>query len=663
MNMDFGAAYYPEHWGYERIEVDASLMLQANFNIVRMGEFAWTRIQPERFTFNFEWLDDAIKIFASKGIRTILCTPTACPPKYLMDQFPDIYTCDYQGIRKGYGSRRSYCFNSESYIDAVKEIAYELAYHYRNNPNVVAWQIDNELGGDSNLRCYCENCKIKFRNWLKLKYDNIENLNHEWGTEVWSQLYRTFEEIDPPGYTNTVKNPSACLDYKRFCSDSAINLLKLQHDIIRRINPKWKITTNMFGVKSDIDYFEMCKNVDFAGWDDYPNLTLEKITPYNHAMGLDATRCYKHKPFWSVETQTGTPGGDILFQTPRPGDMKKWVFQTIARGANGVMFFRWRTNFMGAEQYWHGILNHDGVPRRLYDEVVNLGKSIKFLSENLDFNIKKAKAAIVFSQEISWAFEIQPLIIGYSYYENAMRYYNATFDNNFNVDIISPEHDYSDYRIIIFPNLLFCKPEITKKIEKFVSNGGTAIFDFRSGVKENNNKMLKETLPCNLKRILGIEIHEYGLIMKHENVQIVGDNYKGEASKWFEIIEQKSADSLANYVCDDYYDSYPAITINKYGSGNAYYLSTMIDENLLFKFINDVFAKSHIHAPAIASCGIELISRTGVTGEILFIINHTKTHQEILLAKSYYLEDTQNKVNQSIVVEGNECIVLCECNE
>lgn len=721
--MNYGVAYYPEHWGKDSIENDARLMKELNFNVVRMGEFAWTKISPEEDIINLEWLDEAIEKFANYNIKTIMCTPTACPPKYLMDRYPDIYSYDERGIRRNFGSRRSYCFNSKSLLEVSRKIAYSIAKHYSSSPNVISWQIDNELGGDSNTRCYCENCKKKFRLWLTEKYQTIDVLNAQWGTDVWSQVYRNFEEIDPPMYTNTVKNPSACLEYKRFCSDSAIKFMDEQIKIIKSINPKWLVTTNCFGIDADIDYKKLSQSLDFLSWDDYPNLTVEKITPYMHAMGLDTMRGHLDKEICCMETQSGTPGGDIIFQTPRPGDMRKWVMQSIAHGANSILYFRWRTNYMGAEQYWHGIINHDGIPRRLFHEAKQISDDIIKLEEfcckkakinestkdfsktnstysfeanensnvikipgdkltkidtnqakNVVFNEAEVKVvnevvnaienevenqvAIVLSQDVSWAFNIQPLIIDYSYIDHIKNYYKAIFDNNIAVDIISPASDYGGYKLIIFPNFIFVNEQITEKIKKFTSNGGTIITDFRSFVKEYNNKIIRSTLPCGLNEVLGIEVWEYGIISKFENVKIKSENCIGIASDWYEMIKLKGSKQLAEYECNDYYHKYPVITKNKFGSGIAYYFASTIDDKLLYNITKEILLELDISPEIKAPVGVEIIKKQHMGTEVIFVINHSDVNQEIMMTESYYNIITSSFVSDKIDINPNDVLLI-----
>jgi len=251
--MDFGCDYYPEHWPEEKWTKDIQMMAEAGFNVVRLAEFAWSKLEPEEEQYDFDWLDRAIKILAENRIRVILGTPTATPPAWLARQYPTIFRVDEKGIRSSFGGRRGYCPNSSIYRDYSQRIVLKLAKHYQNNENVIGWQIDNEFGG----LCYCEECAKHFRQWLKDKYITLDKLNQEWGTIFWSQTYTDWDEIPLPRYLQTAHNPSLLLDYRRFISDSYISYQRLQIDILRKSCPQAFITHNFMGLFNGINYYKL----------------------------------------------------------------------------------------------------------------------------------------------------------------------------------------------------------------------------------------------------------------------------------------------------------------------------------------------------------------------------------------------------------------------
>jgi beta-galactosidase len=645
----YGAAYYPEHWGSDRLLIDIELMKQANFNVVRMAEFAWGIIQrKEGGSLNLNWLDDAINRLGDAGINTILGTPTATPPKWLMDQYPDIYIMNKFGLKEYYGSRRHYCINSTAYIRIALEFVKRLALHYKNNHYVTAWQIDNELGGDYDI-CYCENCKKAFQLWLRDKYQTIEQLNHEWGTDVWSHVYSDFSEIEPVRKTQSLPNPSCALDYKRFHSDGLISFMNAQAEILRAINPDWEITTNIFGIAAVTNNYKLNQMTDFVSWDFYPNMDLSgEVTPYSHAMGCDICRGFKQKAFVRMETQSGTPGGDILFVTPRPGDLARWSVEAIARGAQGILFFRWRSSSSGAEEYWHGILNHDGVPGRLYEEVRQLGGQLVKL-KSLPKEITKNKVAILHNQEINWAFEIQPLIINYEYYRHVQEYYKVLLQLGVTCDFIHPEQGFEGYSLILAPNFLFCTQEFKLKLEKYAMAGGQVIMDYRSGVKHPNNRMIEETLPTGYADLLGIQVREYGLIFQQEEVKVSG-KVNGSCKGWFDVMELVTAEKIAQFETEDYYGGLPAIAVNSFGKGKAYYLGTALDEQAMREFLSTVIQSDfQFHFPE----GFEAVKRA----DYLFVINHTKKENEIALDGTY--EDViSGELMKCCILSGGHYVIL-----
>ena len=214
----FGVDYYPEHWPEERWSIDAQLMAEAGFNVVRLAEFAWSRMEPTEGKFDFEWLDRAIAILHSHNIDVILGTPTASPPPWLMGNSPELFRVREDGLRVTFGNRREYCPNHSLYHHYTDRIVNKMADHYANHPAVIGWQIDNEFGD----RCYCPTCTQKFQTWLRSRYESLDELNQKWGTIFWSHVYNDWTEIPVPLSTGGSPNPGLALDYYRFCSDSYV---------------------------------------------------------------------------------------------------------------------------------------------------------------------------------------------------------------------------------------------------------------------------------------------------------------------------------------------------------------------------------------------------------------------------------------------------------
>ena len=380
----FGLDYYPEHWPESYWEQDAQRMKECGVNAVRVGEFAWSLMEPQEGSFSFDLFDRAIGVFAKYGIKTIMGTPTATPPKWLTQKYPEVLHVFVNRQPANDQSRRHYCYNSAIYRSLSKKIVERMAEHYRDNPNIIGWQIDNEFNNE-NPECYSESCRIAFRAWVKGKYGTLSALNGRWGTVVWSQTYTVWEQIDLPFITTALHNPSLMLDYKRFISDSAASYLEDQLNIIRRWRPNDFITQN--GVFKNIDYYKLSRNLDLHSAANYP---LFQTNPqYSTGASLTLHRSITGH-FMIMEQQTGAGGQTYLLRSPRPGEMRLWTFQSIAHGADGIVHFRWRSARRGIEEYWLGVLDHDSVPRARFRE---------FKAEGLEIN--KIGPEILGSQVIS----------------------------------------------------------------------------------------------------------------------------------------------------------------------------------------------------------------------------------------------------------------------
>ncbi len=641
--MLFGACYYPEHWVRERWEIDAKMMKEASFNVVRMAEFAWIKMESEEGKYDFEWLDDAIELFGKYDIQVILGTPTAGPPKWLLDKHPDIYQRDYQGHARGFGTRRSYCSNNPTYHEYTWAIVTEMAKKYGDHPNVIGWQIDNELGAIDTARCYCDNCRTAFVGWLQDKYGTLEQLNEEWGTIFSSQLFTSWDQVHLPTYSvHQGHNPGLVLDFRRFSSDSVVKYQRLQIDILREYClPSQPITTNLMGSFNDLDYYDLSADLDLVALDIYPIMKkVPEERPFRTGINHDTMRGLKGMNYWVLEHQSGTPCTYTFSPTPRPGELRSWTYQSVARGADAIVYFRWRTLPYALEEYWHGILQHHGKPSRKYDEVRKVGAELASIADKLKGTTVKAKVAIVKCFNNEWAFEIQPHASGYDYKDHQADYYRYFHDRNIQVDVISPDTaDFSGYDLLLIPNLMMAKAPNINRIHDFVRRGGTVIMDFRAGAKEWNNRMLPEILPGPFSNLLGIEVDDYGIIEEENpNGLSFGDSSStepGKASTWYDVIEPKEAETIVAFT-NDYFAGQPAVTRNHYGEGKAYYIGTELDGETLNRLFDGISGEIGLESvlPSLPP-GVETVRRGGNGQELIFLINHNNKEISVNLEGNY----------------------------
>ncbi|HHV62142.1 MAG TPA: beta-galactosidase [Firmicutes bacterium] len=639
-NIYYGVDYYPEHCSRDCLHTDARLMQEAGFNIVRMAEFAWSKLEPSEGDFEFEWLDESIDILGAHGIKVVLGTPTAAPPAWIIKKDPDILPVDQGGSRMSFGGRRHYCPNNPKYHEHTRRIVEAMARHYSGNPNVIGWQIDNEFGGEGlGGRCYCEHCRREFIEWLKRKYSSLERLNEAWGTIFWSQTYTEWDEIPLPRRNSTAHNPSMVLDFYRFCSDSWVRYQDLQVQVLRAHADGKFITHNFMGLFNKIDYVKLARPLDFVAWDNYPRLKGE-VDSAAVAMAHDVTRSLKGQPFWVMEEQSGPAGWDIVSSSPKPGEMRLWVYQAIAHGARGILYFRWDSCRYGTEQYWHGILGHDRIPGARYNEVKQVGEEIRRIRHLVDFEIP-VETAILRSYDIAWAFDIQQNSIQFSYDGEILKYYRALFDLNIPVDVVDPcDADLSKYKLVVAPCLYLLSEELARKLEEFVEAGGTLILTYRSGVKNWNNVVTSKPLPGRLSRLVGARVEDYvslggnhkfigfgdksSIEDEHRSVEFLAQElpkFKARATVWCDILKPSTARPLAFYD-SDYFAGMPAVTFNAFGRGGTLYVGTSLDKIALAVLVKWLTLQAQLSPPVITPHGVEAVRRRHGERDCYWFMNH-----------------------------------------
>ncbi len=622
MAICFGVDYYPEHWPRERWETDARMMQEMGIDVVRMGEFSWSLLEPSEGCFEFSWLNDAVELMAQHGIKSILGTPTAAPPAWIIQRNPEIQPLDAKGLTRHFGGRHHDCQSNPVYREHIRRYVSAFAAHFGSNPNVIGFQVDNELGNSHGELCMCPACEKRFQSWLERKYGDIESLNQRWGTAFWSQGYQNFAQIQAPKNTVTGENPSQILDWKRFCSDLVAEFHLFQAKILRNAAPDKFITHNMMGFSDKVSYYELGKQLDFASHDQYPGGHFQPDQGFPHAerqaADLDFIRSIKQAPFWIMEQQSGITGWEILGRAPKPGQLGLWATQCIAHGADTVVFFRWRSCLYGTEQYWHGILPHSGIPGRYHREISAFMKDTRPLLENIQGAMPPKQAAILFSYDQEYAFTIQPHHPKLSYMSHLMTYYKALFESNIPVDFVNNEMDLSAYPVVIAPLQYLMTKELAEKFKAYAAQGGTLVLTMRAGIKDwDNNALDASQPPVMLTDLTGVEQTEYDCL-RDITMDILWGSEHYTSEKWCDVLKTTTAKPLAIYG-SEFYQGTPAITVNAYGRGQVYYVGTEMSGDLAKRFMEELPLKP-LTAPV---PGIEVAARTKDGREYLFILNHT----------------------------------------
>lgn len=665
--MRIGTDYYPEHWNKERWKTDVEMMLQAGIQVIRIGEFAWSLYEPSEGNYKFDWMDDILDFFGKYGMKVVLCTPTATPPKWMVDKYPDILQEDIHGNPKLFGTRKHYCFNSEIYREKSRELNKRIAKRYGNHPSVEGWQIDNELGWANTTRCYCKSCEKKFREWLKKKYSTIENLNAKYGTVFWSQVYRNFDEVIIPKagacydtcHDTQGQNPSLLLDYYRFSSNSVIEFTQQSAEIIRQYS-RLPITSNLLDANinsgTGIDYFKLSKELDFVTWDNYVEFQWGKagadIVSRDHSL----LRSYKKKNFWVMEQQAGPCGWSKMGPTPTPGKLRLWTYQAVANGADTVVYFRWRSCPFGTEELWHGILNHDGKPNRRYEEISRIGMEMQELNKTYQALVPKAKVAIVKSFDSEWSQSIHRQVEGLFYDSLLMDYYRPFFELGIPVDFVTVGEDLKEYALVIAPMLMITTEEEQKNMESYVQSGGNLLISFRSGTKDSYNNMVTQTLPGPFSNLAGVEIEDYDPLLK-KVTEVSGVFGKGQAHLWCDIVKPKNAKVLAVYTSDFYKDE-ACLTVKKEEKGFVYYLGCDLDVVSMKKLAVYLGKQAGIPVDLCQIDGLEAVETTDGEKTALFLMNHNE-YPVIAPLKGCY-EDmlTHTVVSEEAYVDPYGVLVL-----
>ena len=632
IGMKIGVDYYPEQWERKYWREDADQMKEAGVRIVRMGEFAWSRLEPQEKQYSFEWLDEAVAIFAERQIQMILCTPTCTPPQWLFEKYPEVIQVDKTGRRVPIGIRGHRCLNHPLYRQKCKDIITKLATRYRDNAWVVGYQIDNELEAN---HCCCPVCEEKFREFLQKKYGRIENLNQAYGNTVWSGEYSSFSQIRPPfGEHPTWLNPSYMLDFHRYASESTAEYVAFQRELIHAIDEKALITTNTWFCENMPDCYQMFADLDFVSYDNYPATALptDEETLYSHAFHLDFMRGIKQKNFWIMEQLSGNLGSwTPMSPALQPGMLKGYSLQAIAHGADTILHFRWRTAVSGAEMFWHGILDHSNVKGRRYREFCELCQTVNQLTD-LENTVISNKVAILYSSEQEYAFKIQPQVEGMHYFTQLKAYHDAFTCFGVGVALIDWMSDLSIYDVVVAPTIFVTNHEIEHNLRQFVENGGHLILTNRSGVKDANNLCIMAPLPTVFSGIAGITVKEYDPIgpvrQRLRLAEELSENGKqtAEASLWCDIIDAEDTKVLARYG-ENFYQGSAAITQNQYGGGRVYYIGTVLNRRGMLALIKYMIRESGIEYVEGLPLGVEHTVRKNGKEKWTFLFNNTKETQ------------------------------------
>ena len=490
MKQELGVCYYPEHWPEETWAKDAADMAATGICWVRIGEFAWSRMEAAPGQLTLEWLDRAIETLGAAGLKVVLGTPTAAPPRWMLDKHPDMLAADENGKPRKFGSRRHYCFSHQGYRDECARITQIVADRYGKNPHVVAWQTDNEYGCHDTTISYSEAAKAAFQGWCKARYGTVEALNEAWGNIFWSMDYDSFDQIDLPNQTVTDPNPAHVLAFRRFSSDQVVQFNRVQTDILKA-QTDVPLIHNYMGRILEFDHFEMGEDLDIASWDSYPigflsdrleaseahkTRFLRQGDPDFQAFHHDLYRAVGNGRWWVMEQQPGPVNWAPYNPAPLPGMVALWALEAFAHGAEVVSYFRWRQAPFAQEQMHAGLQAPDGREAPGMDEARAVAGVLDMLKEQ---ETQQADVALVYDYASDWAWKTQPQGAGFDYFRLVFAAYRGLRRAGLSVDFVSPNcRDFSGFKAVFAPGVATLDPALVSAIS---DDGALAVLGPRAG--------------------------------------------------------------------------------------------------------------------------------------------------------------------------------------
>lgn len=644
----YGGDYNPEQWPDSYLQDDIRLMKEAGVSVVTLGVFSWSSFEPEQDRFEFDRLSEVMDALHSAGIGIDLATGTASPPSWLSQQFPSTLPTTADGVRLAWGSRQQYNPNSAVYRERTAALVTALASRFANHPGLVAWHVNNEYGCHV-WESFDDESAGRFRAWLANRYDSLDNLNRAWGTEFWSQRITDWDQVIPPRTTPTLHNPHRLDDWRRFCSDSLLELYLIERDILRAANPAVPITTNFMGLFFPVDYWKWAEHLDFVSNDSYPD-PADPRAAREFAFDCDLMRSLgKGKPFIQMEQVTSAVQWRNRNAAKRPGQYRLWSIMAVALGADGILNFQWRQSLAGAETFHGAMVPHAGRASRTWTEVVGLGSDLGELSHVQGHTLSN-KVAIVWDWENAWAYANAVGPTNEAVPENAARDWHATFfELGLSVDFVHPSQDLTSYAVVIVPSLFRLTVLHARRLHDACASGTHLVVSHLTGYVDERGHATEGGYLAGLRDILGVTVTDYSAraiepaaLGSAEQLAVDVDRisssvgtpaadtrvdlewmltgYSGAARNWAESvrIDKHDVETIARFDTADA-QAQVAVTVRRSpGHGSAWYIATELDGRARRSITIAVLGERGIEVDFSLPAGVQRLERGGVA----FVLNH-----------------------------------------
>jgi beta-galactosidase len=636
----FGGDYNPEQWPEDVWPEDVALMREAGVNLVTVGVFAWSWLEPEEGKYEFGWLDRVLDGLQAGGIAVDLATATASPPPWFSHAYPQTLPIDPDGRRLTYGSRQAFCPSSPIYRAAALRLAGQLAARYGDHPALRLWHVHNEYACH-NARCYCDTSAAAFREWLRARYGDLEGLNTAWGTAFWSQRYTDWAQVLPPRATPAIANPAQLLDFRRFSSDEHLANFIAERDLLLTATPEIPITTNLIPGHTELDQWAWGRELPIVSTDHYL-MVADAIEPAAQtAYAADLSRSLgAGKPWLLMEHSTSAVNWQPHNAAKATGALPRESVGHVARGADGVLFFQWRASRSGAERWHSGMLPHAGTDSKIWRDVLTLGRHVRALGEVAGSRVE-AEVAVLLDFPSGWALENagQPSRDMDAFGE-IKRWHAALWRAGITTDLAPPDADLSRYRLVLAPALYAVSDPAAKNLRDYVAGGGHLLVGPYSGIVDELDRVRLGGYPGAFADLLGVRIEEFFPLVGGETVTL-SDGSVG--TLWSELGESRGAEVLSSYTEGSVQGS-PAIARNAHdGGGLTWYVGTRLVDESLAALLGRVIAESGATPPvADRPAGIDAVRRRHAGGtSYLFLFNHASAPAQVAAAGVDLLTGTE----------------------
>ncbi len=673
-HMIHGGDYNPDQWlpiDPDTLPKDVRLFKMAGINSASVCIFGWSAIEPEEGVYTFEWLDKTIDTLYENGIYTILATPTAARPAWLDAKYPEAMRTSNTGVKNTHGRRHNHCYTSRAYRELSKGIITKLAERYGKHPGLMMWHLNNEYGG----ACFCDNCKAAFRSWLRERYNgDIDALNTAWWTRFWSHTFTNFEQIDPPSPIGEDSTHGLNVDWKRFVTFKTNEYMEMEFDTVKSITPDIPVTANFMDMYGELDYSMMRDKLDVMSWDNYPDFGGDTWTDEDAftraAFNHDFFRTLKKKPFLVMESTPSNVNWKPINKLKRPGMHLLASLHGVAHGADSVQYFQLRKS-RGSSEMLHGaVIDHVGYDTdktRVFKDVTDVGNALARMDEIVG-TCTPSEVAVLYDIDNRNMMDVMQGLnkVNRNYIETLFKHYGIFNRESINIDVLPVADDFSSYKLIIAPMLYMTKEETVKKIEKFVADGGNVVFTYHSAYVNDTGLHWLNGLPAGeLRKVFGIWNEECDSLFPSQRVGIkYNENALGlsgelKARDMCELVHLEGAEAIAEYT-SEFYAGMPAITVNNYGKGKAYYIAARIDKAELRKFYRAIIADTGIRRAFDFELpeGVEATVRADGKNEFVFVMNIEDSEKSFELGGEYTDIITGQKIGSELTLAPYGIVVF-----